>query len=120
MTARNQFIGLSPGHTRVQLDLVPHEAEQIPVYLDKQFTVTARAINSLMNGGAYTAHSVIPDKLRDSDIYYFPFAIPSTDITSGGLWQFNLTRYDDNLEVVIPLIPVWQNVLPITKPVIPR
>jgi hypothetical protein len=120
MTARKSFIGLSPSHTRMELDIVPTEPEQLSVYLDKQFTVVVRSLNSMMSGGAYTPQSMLPEKLRDGDIYYFPFAIAATDIVSGGLWQWNLTRYSDNLEIVEPYVPVWQNVLPITKPVIAR
>jgi len=120
MSGRNEFAGISPSHTNTELDLVPIKIEDLPVYLDKQFTVVIRSLNSIMHGGAYTPQSMIPEKLIDSDIYYFPFAIAATDITSGGLWQWNLTRYSDNLEIVKPLIPVWQNILPITKPIIAR
>lgn len=120
MTARKDFIGLVPSHTTASLEVVPDSAIEARAYLDKQFTTIFTLINSLIRGGAYTPQSSIPEKLKDGDIYHFPVAIAGTDITSGGLWQYSKTRYEDNLEIVYPIIGVWQNILPFSKPTIPR
>lgn len=120
MSARTNFGGLDRRYGQFLPDLVPNKIEQMPIYLSKQFELLSLIINGIVAGGAFTPHAVIPEKLQDSDIYYFPFAIAETGITSGGLWQWNLTRYDDNLEIVEPRVPVWQQLIAITKPVIAR
>lgn len=115
MGSRNRLRGTNPVADPYNPRPVPTTQEKLHIYISDELLSLGGRVNSLLSGIIFQPRLELPERVTDGLVFYFPIAVPDSDVTERGIWMYLVAREPDGT-ITEPETGSWVKIIDIPAP----